>query len=136
MATYNKFQPWVEYMVEAANLQSDQFVVALTDTSPVNTYATLSQISQITNYANLSSRNITTNSSGQTGGTFSLALADLTMTASGTVGPFRYVVIYDDTVTSPSADPLVCWYDYGSSITMASGETFTIDFGANLFALT
>jgi len=133
MATYNKFQPWVEYMVEAANLASDQFVVALTDTSPVNTNATLSQISQISNYANLSSRNITTTSASQSSGTFSLVLADLTLTASGTVGPFRYVVIYDDTV---AGDPLVCWYDYGSSITMASGETFTLDFGANLFTLT
>jgi hypothetical protein len=61
-------------------------------------------------------------------------LTDLTLTATGSVGPFRYVVIYDDTPTSP-ADPLVCWYDYGSSITLANGETFVIDFGANLFTL-
>ena len=134
MATYNKFNAWSENMVEAANLGSDQFVVVLTNTLPVATDSVLADITQIT-YTNLSSRNITTTSASQTSGTFSLVLADLTLTASGSVGPFRYVVIYDDTVTSP-ADPLVCWYDYGSSITMASGETFTIDFGANLFTLT
>jgi len=135
MATYNKFNAWVDYMVEAANLSSDQFVVALTNSAPVATNSVLADLTQIS-YTNLSSRNITTTSSSQSSGTYSLVLADLTLTASGSVGPFRYVVIYDDTVTSPSADPLVCWYDYGSSITMASGETFTIDFGANLFTLT
>jgi hypothetical protein len=135
MATYNKFNAWAEYMVEAANLGSDQFVVALTNSAPSATNSVLADITQIS-YTNLSSRNITTTSSSQSSGTYSLVLADLTLTASGSVGPFRYVVIYDDTVTSPSADPLVCWYDYGSSITMASGETFTIDFGANLFTLT
>lgn len=133
MATYNKFNAWAENMVETANLATDQFVVALTNTLPVNTNSVLADITQIA-YTNLSSRNITTTSASQTGGTFSLVLTDLTLTASGSVGPFRYVVIYDDTPTSP-ADPLVCWYDYGSSISMASGETFTVDFGANLFSL-
>jgi hypothetical protein len=133
MATYNKFNAWAENMVETANLATDQFVVALTNTLPTASNSVLADITQIT-YTNLSSRNITTTSSSQTSGTFSLVLADLTLTASGAVGPFRYVVIYDDTPTSP-ADPLVCWYDYGSSISLANGETFTIDFGANLFTL-
>jgi len=53
--------------------------------------------------------------------------ADLVLTASGAVATFRYVVIYNDTPTSP-ADPLVGWYDYGSDVTLANGETFTIDF--------
>lgn len=134
MATYNKFNAWVENMVESANLGSDQFVVALTNTAPVATNSVLADITQIS-YTNLSSRNLTTTGSSQTGGTYSLALADLTLTASGSVGPFRYVVVYDDTPTSP-ADPLVCWYDYGSSITMAASETLAIDFGANLFTVT
>lgn len=134
MAAYNKFNAWSDNMVEVANLATDQFVVALTNTLPVATNSVLADITQIS-YTNLSSRNITTTSSSQTSGTYSLVLADLTLTASGSVGPFRYVVIFDDTPTSP-ADPLVCWYDYGSSITMANGETFTIDFGANLFTLT
>jgi hypothetical protein len=124
MATYNKFQAWAETMVEGANLGSNQFVIALTDTAPVATNSVLADITEIT-YTNLSSRNVSTTSSSQTGGTYTLVLADLVLTASGAVGPFRYVVLYDDTVAS---DPLVGWWDYGSSITMANAETFTVDF--------
>jgi hypothetical protein len=124
MATYNKFNAWAETMVEAANLASDQFVIALTDSAPVATNSVLADITQIS-YTNLSSRNVSTTSASQTGGTFTLVLADLVMTASGSVGPFRYVVLYDDTV---AGDPLVGWWDYGSSITMANTETFTVDF--------
>jgi hypothetical protein len=124
VATYNKFQAWAETMVEGANLGSDQFVIALSNTAPVATNSVLADITQIT-YTNLSSRNVTTTSSSQASGTYTLVLADLVMTATGAVGPFRYVVLFDDTV---AGDPLVGWWDYGSSITMANGETFTVDF--------
>jgi hypothetical protein len=124
MATYNKFNAWAETMVEGANLATDQFVIALTNSAPVATNSVLADITQIS-YTNLSSRNVTTTSASQTGGTFTLVLADLVMTASGSVGPFRYVVLFDDTV---AGDPLVGWWDYGSSITMANTETFTVDF--------
>jgi hypothetical protein len=124
VATYNKFQAWAETMVEGANLASDQFVIALSNTAPVATNSVLTDITQIT-YTNLSSRNVTTTSSSQASGTYTLVLADLVMTATGAVGPFRYVVLFDDTV---AGDPLVGWWDYGSSITMANGETFTVDF--------
>ena len=126
MATWNKFQSWAENMVEVANLGTDQFVIALTNSAPIATNSVLTDLTQIT-YTNLSSRNLTTASSSQTTGTYSLTLNDLVLSATGSVGPFRYVVVYDDTPTSP-ADPLVGWWDYGSSITMANGETFTIDF--------
>jgi hypothetical protein len=126
MATFNKFNAWAENAVEVANLGTDSFVIALSNTLPVNTNSVLADITQIS-YTNLSSRTLTTASSTQTSGTYSLTLNDLTLTASGAVATFRYVIIYDDTPTSP-ADPLVGWYDYGSSITMANGETFTIDF--------
>lgn len=124
MATYNKFQAWAENMVEAANLGSDQFVIALSNTAPVATNSVLANITEIT-YTNISSRNVTTTSSSQASGTYTLVLADLVLSATGAVGPFRYVVLYDDTV---AGDPLVGWWDYGSSITMASGDTFTVDF--------
>jgi hypothetical protein len=69
----------------------------------------------------------------ETSGTGTLTGVDITITASGgTVGPFRYVVIYNDTHAS---DGLVCWHDYGSAITLQSGEEFVIDFGANLFTI-
>lgn len=133
MATANKFNAWAENMVEVANLGTDTFVVALTNTAPVATNSVLADISQIA-YTNLSSRTLTTASSSQTSGTYTLAFNDLVLTASGNVATFRYVVIYDDTPTSP-ADPLVLWYDYGSSITLANGETLTLDFGASVISL-
>lgn len=135
MATYNKINDWAATSEKGANIGSDQFVVALSNTAPGSESTpptgdgngVLANVTQIS-YTNCSSRNITTTSSAQTGGTLALILQDLTLTASGgTVGPFRYVYIYDDTVTSP-ADPLVGYYDYGSSITLANGETLLIDF--------
>ena len=59
---------------------------------------------------------------------------DITITATGAVGPFRYAVLYNDTPTSP-ADPLIGYWDYGSAITLANGETFTVDFGSSILTL-
>lgn len=127
MASFNKFQSFVEKLAEKVhNLGSDQLVVALTNTVPVNADDVLTDITQIS-YTNLSSRNITTTSSAETAGTYKLILTDLVLTATGAVGPFRYVVIYNDTAAS---DDLVAWFDYGSAITMANGDTFTVDFDA------
>lgn len=131
MATYVKFQPFVENLAEKVfNLGSDQLVVALSNTAPNATDGTLSQITEIS-YTNLSSRNITTSSSAQTSGTYKLTLADLVLTASGNVATFRYVIIYSDTAAS---DQLIAYYDYGSALSLVNGDTFTIDFdGTNGF---
>ena len=129
MATYTKFNCFVEDVAEKKhNLATDQLVVALcaAANAPVATNTVLANLTQIS-YTNCSSRNITTSSSGQTSGTYRLILTDLVLTASGAVGPFRYVVIYNDTATN---DELIGFYDYGSEITLASGDTFTIDFHA------
>jgi hypothetical protein len=134
MASFVKFSPFVEALAEKKhNLGSDQLVIALTNTAPTAaTDDTLSDLTQIT-YTNLSSRNITTSSSSQTGGTYSLVLSDLVLTASGgSVGPFRYVVLYNDTATN---DDLIGYWDYGSSVTLADGETFTVDVGSSVLTL-
>ena len=134
MATYNKFQAWPDYMVESANLATDQFTVFLTNSAPVATNSVLADITEIS-YTNLSSRAMTTTSSSQTTGTYKLILAPITLTASGAVATFRYFGIYDDTV---SGDPLVCWCDYGTGITLSSGQTFIItpDQSNGLFSIT
>lgn len=139
MATFNKFDAFVEHLAEGVhNFQTGQLAVALcaAASAPVAGNSVLADLTQIS-YTNLSSRNITTSSSSQTSGTYKLVLNDLVLTASGgSVAAFRYVVIYNDTPTSP-ADPLIGYYDYGSALTLASGETLTIDFdGTNgLFTL-
>ncbi len=128
MATFNKFNSFVEALAEKShNLGADTLTVALTAAAnaPVATNTVLANLTQAS-YTNCSARAITTSSSAQSSGTYKLVLADLVLTASGgTVGPFRYVVIYNDTATS---DELIGWYDYGSDITLANGETLTIDF--------
>jgi hypothetical protein len=135
MATYNKFQAWAENMVESANCGTDTFKVAFcaAANAPVATNSVLADLTTAT--TNADSVTLTTSTSAHSTGTYTLLFADKTITATaGGIGPFRYVVIYDDTPTSP-ADPLVCWYDYGSEITVASGETFTIDFTTSTFTL-
>ena len=134
MATFNKFNSFVEALAEKVhNLGSDQIVVALTNTAPNATDTQLSASTQIS-YTNLSSRNVTTSSSSQTSGTYKLVLTDLVLTSTGgSTGPFRYVVLYNDTATN---DELIGYYDYGSSLTLAAGETLTIDFDASNGVLT
>ncbi len=137
MASFNKINQFVEDVAHGVHdLGSDQIVVALTNTAPTAaTDAVLADLAEVS-YANCSTRNVTTTSSAETTGTYKLTLTDLVLTASGgTVGAFRYVVLYNDTPTSP-ADPLIGWYDYGSSITLNDTETLTIDFDDANGALT
>lgn len=130
MASYTKFNSFVEALAEKVhNLGSDTLTIALcaAANAPVASNTVLANLTQAS-YTNCSSRVITTTSSAQTSGVYKLVLADLVLTASGgTVGPFRYIVIYNDTATN---DELVGFYDYGNDITLNSGETFTIDFSA------
>ena len=132
MANFNKFNAFVEALAEKKHdLGADTIKVALCNMAPVATNSVLADLTTVS-VANLSPLTPTRTSSSQTGGTYSLVLQDLTMTASGTVGPFRYVVLYNDTATN---DDLICWYDYGSEITLNAGETFTLDFGATVLTL-
>ena len=137
MATFNKVNDFVLNAVHNMDLASDQVVVALSNTAPGSESSNpatdgngiLANVTQVS-YTNLSSRSVTTSSSTQTSGTYKLVLADITLTSSGgSTGPFRYVYIYDDTVTSP-ADPLIGYYDYGSSLTLNDGDSLTVDFSA------
>ena len=127
MATFTKFNSFVEAIAEKIhNLGSDVLTVALTATAnpPVAGNTQLSNLTQIS-YTNLSSRVITTSSSSQTSGTYKLVLTDLVLTASGDVAAFQNIVIYNETASN---DELVCWFDYGSSVTLHNTETFTLDF--------
>jgi hypothetical protein len=127
MASFNKFNSFVEAMAEKAhNLGSDTLQVALTAAAnaPVATNTVLANLTQV-DYTNLSTQVITTSASAQSSGTYKLTLTDLVLTASGAVATFRYVVIFNQTATN---DELIGWYDYASNVTLATSETFTIDF--------
>lgn len=132
MAAYNKFNSFVEAIAEKVhNLGSDTLKVALTNSAPVAGNTVLANITEIS-YTNISSRTLTVSSSAQASGTYTLSIADLVLTASGTVGPFRYIVIYNDTAAS---DELIAWFDHGSSITLENTDTYTLDFAAAFFTL-
>ncbi|MCA6470558.1 MAG: hypothetical protein IM591_09165 [Chitinophagaceae bacterium] len=126
MAVFNKFDSFVEAVAEKVhNLGSDQLTIALSNVAPTAANSLLANITEIT-YTNLSTRNLTTTSSSQTGGLYRLIVADTTLTSTGgSTGPFRYVVVYNSTA---AGGPLIGWFDYGSSNTLLSGESLTVDF--------
>lgn len=133
MATFNKFNSFVEYLAEKVfDLENDTLKIVLTNTAPVATNTVFANLTEITagNGYTAGGNAVTVSTSGQTSGTYKLVLTDLVITASGgSIGPFRYFVLIDDTPTSP-ADPLIGWWDYGSSITLSDGESITVDFDA------
>lgn len=135
MATYNKINSFVEDLAEKVhNLGSDAITIFLTTNAnaPVATNTVIANITQIA-YTNLSARVPVISSSAQSSGLYKLILTDHVLTASGAVATFRMVGHYNDTPTSP-ADPLIQWYDHGSDVTLANGETYTLDYdGTNGF---
>lgn len=128
MASFNKFNSFVEAVAEKVhNLGADVLKVMLTNTAPVATNAVKADLVDIAagnGYAAGGTASTIT-SSAQTSGTYKLVLTDVVFTATGAVGPFRYAVLYNDTATNKE---LIGWWDYGSSVTLANGETFTVDF--------
>lgn len=129
MATFQKFNQFTKDLIDGVHqFGSHSFKVMLCNTAPVATNsvkADLTEISAGNGYS--AGGSATTMSDSTSGGTAKATATDVTFTATGAVGPFRYAVLYNDTPTSP-ADPLVGFWDYGSSITLANGDTFTVDF--------
>lgn len=139
MAAFNKFNVFVENLAEKVhNLGADSLKIMLSNVAPVATNQVKADITEIAagNGYTAGGAAVTISSSAQTGGTYKLVLADVSFTASGgSMATFRYVVLYNDTPTSP-ADPLIGWYDHGSAVTLADGEVFTVDYDATNGALT
>jgi len=137
MPPLNKVNVFVQDIAQGVhNLATGALTIFLTTLANVPTSAStvLAGITQIA-YTNLSTRLCTTTSCVQTGGLLKLLIVDLVLTATGAVATFREVGLYNDTPTSP-ADPIIGWYDYGSDVTLANGETFTIDFDGTNGVLT
>ena len=133
MASFAKINSFVENIAEKKiDLSGAALTIALTNTAHTSTWDELADLTEIA-YTNCSSRVITVSTSSQTDGTYKLVCADLTLTASGAVGPFRYIYIYDDDSTG---DKLIGYYDYGSSITLQNADTFKVDFDGSDGVLT
>jgi hypothetical protein len=144
MATYNKANIFVEDLANGVhNLSSNTLKLGLTNTSPnaadtdVNTSLSPDRIISTSNADEIASGNgyteggealtITTNS--QSGGTYTLAANQIVWTATGgTIGAFRYVYLYNSSAGAAGTRPFISWWDYGSSITLNAGETFTVKF--------
>lgn len=129
MATYNKFRQFTKDLVDGVHdFDAHTFKILLVNTAPVNTNAVKADLTEIgTGNGYSAGGTASTISTSTSTGTAKVTGTDVVFTASGgTIGPFRYPVFYNDTPSSP-ADPLISWWDYGSSITLADTETFTTD---------
>lgn len=133
MAVFNKYNQFVQDLASGVHqLQSGTthvLRVALSNTAPSATHATRSQITELATGGGYTSGGISvgTITGSQASGTFTLiGGTDPVWTGSGAGFTARYAILYNDTPTSP-ADPLIGWWDYGSSVTIAAGETLTVD---------
>lgn len=137
MASFVKFQSFVEALAEKVhNLGSDQLKVACTNTDPTATCTKYSEITSplaTTNLNGATPFNVTTSTSAQSSGTYKLVCDDLTLTATGSFGPFQYVILYNDTASNKE---VIGYWNYGSAVTMAATDTFKIDFDGSNGVLT
>ncbi len=139
MATFTKFQNFVEDLANGVHDllgTDDTLKVYLSNDPPVvATDALKSHVEEITNQNGYTAPIDTENSGTESGGVLTVtSVAEIVITATGAVGPFQYVVLYNDTPSSP-LDPLIGYWAHTSAVTLADGETFTIDFGASLFTI-
>ena len=128
MAAYNKFNAFVLDITKAVhNFNSDALWVMLTNVAPVATNAVFADLTDISAGSGYSAGGAvaTLTSNTQTSGVQKLILQNVVFTASGAVGPFQYAVLYNHTAASKN---LIAWWNYGSAVTLASGDTFTVSF--------
>lgn len=124
------------------NLGTHTLKIALTNTAPnVATHTVLADITQLSTGGGYT---------GGAGGGFALdsvtyvesagvgtldAATEVFTATGGSVGPFRYCVLYNDSTASP-VDALIGYYDYGSAITLADTETLTITITTDILTIT
>jgi hypothetical protein len=139
MASFVKFEAFTEHLAEKVhNLDADTLKVYLTNATPnVATNTVKADLAEITmtNEANHGAGGADTqNSTSRSGGVTSVVGVDATFLATGgTVGPFAYAVLYNDTTAS---DNLIGYWPYGSAITLADGEDLLVNFGSSMFTIT
>lgn len=131
MAAYFKFNAFVaDIATKVHNLGADALKVLLSNTALAAANAVKADLTEIAagfGYA-AGGTAVTVTTSAQVAGLYTLAGNQVVFTAAGgSIGPLRYAVLYNST---PGAGPLVGGWDYGSSITLLNGETFTVQFNS------
>lgn len=139
MAAANKFQNFVEAIGKGYhNLDNGSNLrVLLTNSVPLATNTVRADLIELTtgNGYTQDSHTVASTDYEQVSGTATLTGSNVVFTASGgSIGPFRYVVLYDTSSTTLT-DALILWWDYGSAITLLTGETFTVDFSGGILTL-
>ena len=133
MASYNKFQQFVQDLCEKVhNLSSDQVEVYLSNATPsASLDAVKADLAEISTGNGYTGPQDTQNTGAEATGTYTLTGTKVVITASGgSIGPFQYVVLQNTTPTSP-LDPLIGWWDYGSALTLLTGESFSVKFNGS-----
>lgn len=129
MPTLTKFYSFIEAAFEKKHdFSADSFKILLSNTAPSLSNTQKSDITEISAGFGYSAGGIslTITSSSQSSGLWTWIVADASVSASGgSIGPWRYAVLYNDTSTN---DLLIGYLDYTYSVTIASGQTFTFDF--------
>lgn len=130
MSAFTKFNQFSEDLAKGKhNLNSDTLKIMLTNSAPSSSNAVLGDLTEIStgNGYSAGGSTATFSTGAQTSGTYKLVLADVTFTASGgSIGAFRYAVLYNSTQTSP-VKPLIGYWDYGAAITITDGNSFLVD---------
>ncbi|MEX5744660.1 hypothetical protein [Massilia sp. X63] len=131
MPTLQKFEDFAEQVLRGKHdFGTHVLKVALTNTAPAATNTVLANITQVAATGGYVAGGYVLDSVvlAEVGGIAKVTIADEVVTAAGgSIGPFRYAVVYNDTATGK---PLVGYVDRGDSITLLEGESVTVDFDA------
>lgn len=121
-ASYNKFQPAIEVMVEGANLGTDSWAIKLA--TAVNASAgTITEVANGNGYTTGGNSVGVNSTATHTTGTYKVTVTDPAVwTASGAGFSFQYAVLVNTTTGTNWG-----YWDYGSSQAVAVGETVTVD---------
>lgn len=127
MAAYNKFNDFVEQLgLGVHNFSTHTLKIYLSNATPsASLDAVKADLAEIATGNGYTGPIDIENTWAETGGTATLTGTAKTVTASGgSVGPFQYVVLFNEDPTSP-LDPLIGWWDRGAALTLNDGDSFT-----------
>ena len=138
MVAFNKFEVFVGNLGvgKVHDLNVDQLEVYFSNAAPsVSLDEVKADVAEIATGNGYTGPQDTTNTASETTGTLTVVAVDVVVNATGTVGPFQYVILMNTTPAAP-LDPLIGWWDRGTPVTLENGDSFTVDFsGDTLFTI-